>query len=234
MEKKVDRRVIKTRRQLKKGLAALMKEKSVNQITVKELENMEAQIKRAIEEHPIVSGNENAFYFIEDMFRVLDEEREISKALIGPNGDMGFIHRIERIIKENSRGTLEKMFPGKKEDLKYFYAFCLSGCLGLVKVWLNEGEEKSPEEMAQMTFNVREDERDEERKIWLKAWIYPDFSRMCHRAWKCMEISIYYRTIRGCGICADLPVFPVNTGTSDHGHGVLGRACESGKYCAFL
>ena len=172
MEKKVDRRVIKTRRQLKKGLAALMKEKSVNQITVKELveevdinrstfylhfkdiqdllreieENMEAQIKRAIEEHPIVSGNENAFYFIEDMFRVLDEEREISKALIGPNGDMGFIHRIERIIKENSRGTLEKMFPGKKEDLKYFYAFCLSGCLGLVKVWLNEGEEKSPEE----------------------------------------------------------------------------------------
>lgn len=186
MEKKVDRRVIKTRRQLKKGLAALMKEKSVNQITVKELveevdinrstfylhfkdiqdllreieENMEAQIKRAIEEHPIVSGNENAFYFIEDMFRVLDEEREISKALIGPNGDMGFIHRIERIIKENSRGTLEKMFPGKKEDLKYFYAFCLSGCLGLVKVWLNEGEEKSPEEMAQMTFSMIANAKD--------------------------------------------------------------------------
>ena len=186
MEKKVDRRVIKTRRQLKKGLAALMKEKSVNQITVKELveevdinrstfylhfkdiqdllreieENMEAQIKRAIEEHPIVSGNENAFYFIEDMFRVLDEEREISKALIGPNGDMGFIHRIERIIKENSRGTLQKMFPGKKEDLKYFYAFCLSGCLGLVKVWLNEGEEKSPEEMAQMTFNMIANAKD--------------------------------------------------------------------------
>ena len=186
MEKKVDRRVIKTRRQLKKGLAALMKEKSVNQITVKELveevdinrstfylhfkdiqdllreieENMEAQIKRAIEEHPIVSGNENAFYFIEDMFRVLDEEREIRKALIGPNGDMEFIHRIERIIKENSRGTLEKMFPGKKEDLKYFYAFCLSGCLGLVKVWLNEGEEKSPEEMAQMTFNMIANAKD--------------------------------------------------------------------------
>ncbi|MBD9077767.1 MAG: TetR/AcrR family transcriptional regulator, partial [Clostridium sp.] len=78
----------------------------------------------------------------------------------GPNGDMGFIHRIERIIKENSRGTLEKMFPGKKEDLKYFYAFCLSGCLGLVKVWLNEGEEKSPEEMAQMTFNMIANAKD--------------------------------------------------------------------------
>ena len=171
MEKKVDRRVIKTRRQLKKGLAALMKEKSVNQITVKELveevdinrstfylhfkdiqdllreieENMEAQIKRAIEEHPIVSGNENAFYFIEDMFRVLDEEREISKALIGPNGDMGFIHRIERIIKENSRGYVgEVCLPGKKEDLKYFYAFCLSGCRWACEsVASSEGEVKT-------------------------------------------------------------------------------------------
>ena len=148
MEKKVDRRVIKTRRQLKKGLAALMKEKSVNQITVKEL----------VEE---VDINRSTFYLhfkdIQDLLREIEESME---ALIGPNGDMGFIHRIERIIKENSRGTLEKMFPGKKEDLKYFYAFCLSGCLGLVKVWLNEGEEKSPEEMAQMTFNMIANAKD--------------------------------------------------------------------------
>lgn len=126
-----------------------MKEKSVNQITVKELveevdinrstfylhfkdiqdllreieENMEAQIKRAIEEHPIVSGNENAFYFIEDMFRVLDEEREISKALIGPNGDMGFIHRIERIIKENSRGRWRRCFRVRKRISNIFTRF---------------------------------------------------------------------------------------------------------------
>ena len=180
MEKKVDRRVIKTRTQLKNGLAKLMQEKSVNQITVKELveevhinrstfylhfkdiqdllweieDTMEHEIQRAIEEHPIEPHNENTFYFIEDIFRVLNEEREIGSALIGPNGDMGFIHRIERIIKENSRTALEEMFPGKKEDLKYFYAFCLSGCLGLVKIWLQEGEEKSPEEIAQMTFNM--------------------------------------------------------------------------------
>ena len=29
-------------------------------------------------------------------------------------------------------------------------------------------------------------------------------------------------------------LFFLLTLTSDHGHGVLGRACESGKYCAFL
>ena len=31
---------------------------------------------------------------------------------------------------------------------------------GLVKVWLNEGEEKSPEEMAQMTFNMIANAKD--------------------------------------------------------------------------
>lgn len=180
MGKKVDRRVVKTRRQLRTGLARLMKEKSVSQITVKELveevginrstfylhfkdikglldeieDSMEAQIKRAIREHPIEEHRENVFYFIEDIFRVLSEEREIGCALLGPNGDIGFIGRIETIIEENSRATLENLFPGSKEDLKYFYAFCLSGCLGLVKTWLREGQEKPPEEIAQMTFRM--------------------------------------------------------------------------------
>ena len=65
MEKKVDRRVIKTRRQLKKGLAALMKGKSVNQITVKEL----------VEE---VDINRSTFYLhfkdIQDLLRRIEEK----------------------------------------------------------------------------------------------------------------------------------------------------------------
>ena len=149
MEKKVDRRVIKTRRQLKKGLAALMKEKSVNQITVKELveevdinrstfylhfkdiqdllreieENMEAQIKRAIEEHPIVSGNENAFYFIEDMFRVLDEEREISKALIGPNEIWDLSTALSGSSKRTAGGRWRRCFRVRKRISNTFTRF---------------------------------------------------------------------------------------------------------------
>ena len=37
MQKKTDRRVRKTKSQLRKGLAHLMKEKSIGEITVKEL-----------------------------------------------------------------------------------------------------------------------------------------------------------------------------------------------------
>ena len=157
-----------------------MKTKSVSQITVKELveevninrstfylhfkdiqdllkdieNSMEEEIRRAIQEHPIERQDENVFFFIEDIFKVLHVEREIGIALLGPNGDIGFIHQIQDILEENSRIALENLFPGSKENLKYFYSFCLSGCLGLVKTWLQEGKGKSPEEMAEMTYRM--------------------------------------------------------------------------------
>lgn len=180
MEKKVDRRVRKTKMQLRSGLAALLQEKSVSRITVKELvdevemnrstfylhykdipslmgeieEEMAAEIERAIREHPIDSEKKAAFYFIADIYHVLARNREIGSALIGPNGDVRFIQKIQHIIEENSREFLEGIFSGSEGEVKYFYSFCLNGCFGLVKTWLLEGEDKSPEYMAEMTYRM--------------------------------------------------------------------------------
>ena len=121
MQKKTDRRVRKTKSQLRKGLAHLMKEKSIGEITVKELvdevdinrstfylhysdiptllreieDEMMDEMKRAIHDHPIDRENDSAFSFIKDIFQVLDRNREIGCALIGPYGDIGFIHKME-------------------------------------------------------------------------------------------------------------------------------------------
>ena len=120
MQKKTDRRVRKTKSQLRKGLAHLMKEKSIGEITVKELvdevdinrstfylhysdiptllreieDEMMDEMKRAIHDHPIDRENDSAFSFIKDIFQVLDRNREIGCALIGPYGDIGFFHVI--------------------------------------------------------------------------------------------------------------------------------------------
>ena len=116
MQKKTDRRVRKTKSQLKTGLAQLMREKSIREITVKELvdavdinrstfylhysdipgllaevENeMMEEMQRAIREHPIDPGKDTVYYFIQDLFHVLDENRQIASALVGPHGDIGF------------------------------------------------------------------------------------------------------------------------------------------------
>ena len=178
MQKKVDRRVRKTKSQLRAGLARLMQEKGIGEITVKELVNevdinrstfylhysdipallreieddMMEEMERAVREHPIKEDSTSRF--IEDIFRVLNENREISRALIGPHGDLGFVRRIEKLLEENSSEFLAQLFPERVQDMKYFYSYCLNGCLGFVKTWLEDGEAKPPEYVADLTFRM--------------------------------------------------------------------------------
>lgn len=178
MQKKVDRRVRKTKSQLRAGLARLMQEKGIGEITVKELVNevdinrstfylhysdipallreieddMMEEMERAVREHPIKEDSTSRF--IEDIFRVLNENREISRALIGPHGDLGFVRWIEKLLEENSSEFLAQLFPERVQDMKYFYSYCLNGCLGFVKTWLEDGEAKPPEYAADLTFRM--------------------------------------------------------------------------------
>ena len=178
MQKKVDRRVRKSKSQLRAGLARLMQEKGIGEITVKELVNevdinrstfylhysdipallreieddMMEEMERAVREHPIKEDSTSRF--IEDIFRVLNENREISRALIGPHGDLGFVRRIEKLLEENSSEFLAQLFPERVQDMKYFYSYCLNGCLGFVKTWLEDGEAKPPEYAADLTFRM--------------------------------------------------------------------------------
>ena len=148
MQKKTDRRVRKTKSQLKTGLAQLMREKSIREITVKELvdavdinrstfylhysdipgllaevENeMMEEMQRAIREHPIDPGKDTVYYFIQDLFHVLDENRQIASALVGPHGDIGFVHKLEQLLEEKSRESLAALVPEKSGEMKYFYA----------------------------------------------------------------------------------------------------------------
>ena len=111
MQKKTDRRVRKTKNQLRMGLARLMKEKSIGEITVRELvdevdinrstfylhysdipsllreieDGMMDEMERAIQKHPIDIRENTTLYFIQDIFQVLAENREIGCALVGPH-----------------------------------------------------------------------------------------------------------------------------------------------------
>lgn len=179
MEAKTDRRIRKTKAQLRSGLATLMRSKSINEITVKELvdevdinrstfylhytdiysmlEEIERElldeIVQVINAHPI-GKKKDTFSFIADIFSILLKNKEICRALIGNNGDIAFIHKIEGIIAENSMKTLKPMFPGSEEDLKYSYAFCLNGSVGLIKTWLMEDNNDTPEHMADLTYKM--------------------------------------------------------------------------------
>ena len=135
----------KTKTQLRNGLAMLMKEKSVGEITVKELvdqvdinrstfylhypdisgllheieNDLAEEMERAIREHPIEKREDNGFYFLQDIFQVL-----------------------------------EQMFPEKSDQMDYFYAYCLNGCLGFVKTWLADKKSCTPEFAADFIYRM--------------------------------------------------------------------------------
>ena len=115
MAEKVDRRVRKTKAQLRAGLARLMQKKSIKEITVKELveevdinrstfylhytdiyqmlESIEAElmdeVSHLVEDYPLdpLNNKESSYPFIEQIFTILDNNKDICIALLGKNGD---------------------------------------------------------------------------------------------------------------------------------------------------
>ena len=180
MPVKTDRRIRKTKAQLRTGLAKLLQKKSIKEITVKELvelvdinrstfylhysdiynmlssieEELLEEVRQTILNHPVSPFNESSFPFIEDIFQILEENKDICCALLGRNGDIAFLHRIESLISDHSLSVLRVTFPETIEDLKYSYSFCLSGCIGLVKTWLTSDTNETPQYMAELTFRL--------------------------------------------------------------------------------
>lgn len=179
MAEKVDRRVRKTKMQLRQGLARLMQKKSIKEITVKELvdevdinrstfylhytdiyqmlekieEEAMADIREAMESCPDdCTEREKIIPFLARFFSIMDSNRDLSLALLGPNGDMDFVERIETLIA--NKFLKQSSFPATDSEIRYAYAFCLSGCIGMIKTWLSRTEHESPEAMAELTYHL--------------------------------------------------------------------------------
>ena len=162
MAEKVDRRVRKTKAQLRAGLARLMQKKSIKEITVKEL----------VEE---VDINRSTFYLhYTDIYQMLesieaelmeeithlvadyplDPLKDICIALLGKNGDMAFVNRIEKLIADTVLHRLSIRLPKDNRDIEYAYAFCLNGCVGMIKTWLSSENQESTQHMAELTHKL--------------------------------------------------------------------------------
>ena len=178
--KQVDRRVRKTKKQLRQGLAKLMETKSVKEITVKELveevdinrstfylhytdiyqmlekieEELMNELLAVIKKDRNIPFNEHSLPFIEDIFKILAENRDICVALLGPHGDIAFIHQMEQIIAENSFQVIVNKYPKAAKDIQYAYDFCLAGCVRLIETWLKKENPEPVEYMANMMYQL--------------------------------------------------------------------------------
>ena len=178
MNKKGDenRSVRHTKEKLQKSLIALLEEKQITQITVKELCTL-ADVNRGTfychytDIYDMLAKMESAFFtafeeisaacpgtsysarltknYLLAIFSFTYENRDFCRVLLGPNGDMAFVERMKRFVYDKCCTywrTLNPQLDRRKYDS--FNAFVINGCVGILANWLDGDTEESPEEVA--------------------------------------------------------------------------------------
>ncbi len=177
----VDRRVRKTRRQLRECLITLLKEKKVQDIPVRELTDMadlnrgtfylhykdvfdllektEAELQEDFNQlvckHDAVDLKQRPSVIFNEIYSLVYDNADLIEILLGENGDLNFVNRLKQLIREKClKDWMEVFRSGNAAAFDAFFSFIVSGCIGLVQYWLQTGLKETPEQMAKLTEHI--------------------------------------------------------------------------------
>lgn len=177
----VDRRVRKTRRQLRECLITLLKEKKVQDITVRELTDMadlnrgtfylhykdvfdllekteselQEDFNQLVCKHDAVDLKQRPSVIFNEIYSLVYDNADLIEILLGENGDLNFVNRLKQLIREKClKDWMEVFRSGNAAAFDAFFSFIVSGCIGLVQYWLQTGLKETPEQMAKLTEHI--------------------------------------------------------------------------------
>lgn len=175
--KDTDRRVKRTKKRLKESLTQLLSQKSIKDISVKELTDL-ADINRCtfylhyqdifdminsvetemLEEFSNILNNRPEdektmpIPILTDVFNFFAKNAQLCRILLGENGDMAFMDKVKQLVRDKCFYEWMSFYSEKNaENFEYYYSFIVSGCLGVFMTWLDGGMKQSPEQMAVLT-----------------------------------------------------------------------------------
>lgn len=161
----MDARVRNTRQKIRTSLIALLRQKPIHQVTVKEICEL-AEINRATfyghynNPKDLLEKTEIDFFMscfdkalisslpqedaVEKMtnliFGVMRDNRELCEVLFSDNGDRLFLHRLMEKFRPYLISQLEQRYPEvPAERLTHLYVFATGGSLSLLEDWIRNG-----------------------------------------------------------------------------------------------
>ena len=177
MEHNKDKRVIRTKALLIRSLSALMKQKNIKDITVKELceyadinrgtfylhykdiydmldsieQELSDKFSQIFQKYNSETNEDFPYPLFLEIFKLVDDNSEIFRVLIGPNGDISFIMKILKLYNIHClQSEFNKLSPQFSMNQVYYSNFILYGCVGLIEQWLSRDTKESPEKMAEL------------------------------------------------------------------------------------
>ena len=179
-ELKEDRRVRKTKRALREGLAELLTEKSIQNITVNEL-TIKADVHRStfyakfndiydlynqIEDAVIQeisdifaeSYTADSKAFFEILFKYISDNRQVCRMFMGKNVSPTFSGRLTDLFKEAYIACWQKdyAFTDTADELEYYVHFYLSGSLAVIGKWADGNFEYPAEQLITMFADIND------------------------------------------------------------------------------
>ena len=166
--KKPDRRVIKTKRAIRNAFAALIAEKDLNDITIKdisdvadinrktvynyyggiheildEIENeLVSSFEKVIQEIDFPRNLENPNKIFETLTDVINEDMEFYSQLMKIDANSHLVRKIVSALKIRVKQTLAQRLPADKKKIELIADFITSGMLSAYQSWFNSGREQ--------------------------------------------------------------------------------------------
>ncbi len=168
----LDNRVRYTKAVLQQALLKILQTKHIDKVTIKELCE-EAKINRGTfylhysTPNDLLMEIEQQFVdeqmahftpylhegyetsYMANLFAGILKNRELSRIIMGKNGNPRFVERIQQMIRPSVIDGWCKEFPNyRREDLDYIYDFLFAGSMRLILNWIDDDKGLSTAELA--------------------------------------------------------------------------------------
>ena len=178
MEEKLDRRIRRTKEQLKRAMTQLLQEKSVREITVRELTeradvnrgtfyahysdlyDMLGQLENEtlsdfeelLDRHAPEDMARDLTPLLTEVFSFAEQHRGLMYAFFGQQTADRFLRRFSQAIYDRCLREWAGLYPlGDVSEPNYYLEFVVAGTVNLVRTWARRGFGERPEEMAELT-----------------------------------------------------------------------------------
>ena len=181
MEKKIDRRVRKTKQQLQDGFIQLRKQKDLKDITVKELceltdlnrgtfylhykdiydlseqleDSLFVSFQEVLDKHSIAYETnliDTPKPLLRDILQLIKDNSDFCTTLLSDTGEIAFVNKLKKLVLDIAFKKCSELFDvNKEEHFTYSYNFILYGCIGIIESWLLNGLKEPPEEISELT-----------------------------------------------------------------------------------